>query len=255
MTISATTTPAAPAVRATLSVKTQGHAFHILIEPQGDPASIAPLCRQACLYAWPLPRFEAGDWAAAFLAAAKPHRLDDHLAGGTGIALCGHWWDQGELDFRYEVTAIEGELVIKTWRRDVTSAAYRLAFAWAGSLEGFFAFAGLEPPAPVPRRYLALFQGPDTELCILAFDGTQADADELEDRLGRAHKLGLLVTGLVVLPQGPIFELGAESIHLALDQLFNEFPPRGTASPAGSSGPPANLPPTPPTSRLQGDMP
>lgn len=219
------TTPA-PAVRAVLSVKTKGQSFHIRIEPQGDPASIALLCCRASLYAWSLPEFEAGDWAAAFLAAAKPQRADDDITSGVRFTLCSHWWDQGQLDFRYEVSAADGELVIKVWRRDLSALAYRLSPAFAGTLEEFTAFAGLEPPAPVRRRYLALFQGRETELFILAFDGTTEEADELHNRLKRARRLNLLVTGLVISALGPIFDLNAESIHLALDQLFNCFPPR-----------------------------
>ena len=83
-----------------------------------------------------------------------------------------------------------------------------------------------EPISPAPGRYIALFQGKQTELFVLAFDGTRAEADELGDRLERACKLGLLLTGLVIAPNSPILELGAENIHLALDQLFNDFPPR-----------------------------
>lgn len=95
-----------------------------------------------------------------------------------------------------------------------------------------------QPACPTPGRYIALFQGKQTELFVLAFDGTRAEADELGDRLDRACKLGLLVTGLVIAPYGPILELGAENIHLALDQLFNDFPPREASS---------DPPPTSPT--------
>ncbi|MEL3891658.1 hypothetical protein V6B08_15370 [Ferrovibrio sp. MS7] len=96
------------------------------------------------------------------------------------------------------------------------------------------------PPAPSALgRYIALFQGKQTELFVLAFDGTRAEADELGDRLDRACKLGLLLTGLVIAPNSPILELGAENIHLALDQLFNDFPPR--------EAPPETTPPPPPT--------
>ncbi|MCW0232566.1 MAG: hypothetical protein OJJ21_03105 [Ferrovibrio sp.] len=234
-------------IRAVLSIKDKGQSFHIRIEPQGDSVSVASLCRRACLYAWSLPQFEAGDWAAAFLAAAKPQRAEDSLSDGAHFALCSHWWDQGQLDFRYEVTAAEGELVIKAWRRDTSAPAYRLSLAFVGTLEEFTAFAGLEPPAPVQRRYLALFQGPETELFILAFDGTAEEADELDNRLERARHLKLLVTGLVISALGPIFDLGAESIHLALDQLFNRFPPRRPfpdhASEAPTGPPPLSTPP------------
>jgi hypothetical protein len=88
-----------------------------------------------------------------------------------------------------------------------------------------------------PKRYLALFQGPDTDLFVLAFDGTPDEADELQARLDRASQLKLLRTGLVVCPLGPICELGAESIHLLLDQLFQDFPLREAAS-----SPPPTLP-------------
>ncbi len=81
----------------------------------------------------------------------------------------------------------------------------------------------------VLKRYLALFQGPDTDLFVLAFDGTQDEADELQARLDRARQLKLLRTGLVVCPLGPICELGAESIHLVLDQVFHGVPANTTA--------------------------
>lgn len=262
--------------RAILTVKDDQAAFHIRIEPQGDPASIAPLCQKAYLHAWPLPRFEVGDWAAAFLAAAKPRRVNDSVKGGSIMALCGHWRDQGELDYRYEVTALEGQLAIKVWRRDRQTPSYRLTYAFAGSLEEFFAFAGQEPLPPVPSRYLALFQGPETELFVLPFDGTEEEADELETRLNRARALRLLVTGLVVAPLGPFFEIGAENIHLMLDQLFNSFPPRNVSEreapkheggdaqedpkPSGPDGTPptdttSRPTPTPPAGDTQGGAP
>ncbi|MEL3891698.1 hypothetical protein V6B08_15570 [Ferrovibrio sp. MS7] len=250
MSIGSNVEPPAQVIKAILSVKNRGQSFHIRIEPEGDPRNFALICYRARLYAWSLPQFEAGDWAAAFLAAAKPQRADDDVKGGANFALCSHWWDQGQLDFRYEVSALEAELVIKVWRRDLSAPAYRLSLAFAGTLEEFAAFTGLEPPTPVQRRYLALFQGPETELFILAFDGTAEEADELDNRLERARRLNLLVTGLVISALGPFFDLGAESIHLTLDQLFNRFPPRRPFpdhAPEVPTGPPSlsTLPPSP----------
>ncbi|WP_374631182.1 hypothetical protein [Ferrovibrio sp.] len=232
--------------RAVLSVKDKRQSFHIRIEPQGDLGTVALLCRRACLYAWPLPQFEAGDWAAAFLAAAKPQLTADDIKDGAQFALCGQWWDQGQLDYRYEVAAVDGDLIIKAWRRDSSALAYRLTPAFIGTVDAFDEFCSLGPQASAQRRYLALFQGPETELFILAFDGTAEDAQELDNRLERARQLRLLVTGLVISALGPICDLGAEGVHMFLDQLFNGFPPRQARSddaPDRPTGPPPERPP------------
>lgn len=234
-----------PTMRAILTVKDKGQSFHIRIKPLGDPVNVALFCRHASLYAWPLPKFEVGDWAAAFLAAAKPHRARVDIKDGVHLTLCSHWWDQGQLDYRYEVTTVEGELIVKVWRRDTSAHAYRLAPAFVGTLEELSVFAELEPTVALQRRYLALFQGPETELFVLAFDGSAEEANELDNRLECARQLKLLISGLVIPAVGPICDLGTESIHLALDQLFNRFPPR-MSPPDQASERPTGPPPPPP---------
>lgn len=57
-------------------------------------------------YAWKLPRFEADEYAAAFVRSAKE-------AGGGDVRLTSGPEQHGDLEYVYVVTCANGKLVIK----------------------------------------------------------------------------------------------------------------------------------------------
>lgn len=74
--------------------------------------------------AWPLPRFEAADMIAAFVAANKPD--------GGGIYLCcphgpDGWKHHGDLDYHYEISADDTTLMVRVYKLG-ESGAWRQIF-------------------------------------------------------------------------------------------------------------------------------
>lgn len=61
--------------------------------------------------AWDLPRFEADEFAAAFVAAAKDG------PGGVRLLHSGKWQDvaPGDIAYRYEITCVDGKLNVTAW--------------------------------------------------------------------------------------------------------------------------------------------
>lgn len=79
--------------------------YHIYKHWDGYPDSMLPYIEKAKLFAWELPRFEADEFAAAFVAANKG-------PGGGDIRITDHYKNHGDLEYRYEVRCVNGELEI-----------------------------------------------------------------------------------------------------------------------------------------------
>jgi hypothetical protein len=60
-------------------------------------------------YAWDLPRFEASDFAAAFIAANKQ-------PGGGDVYMTKSYKDHMDLEYRYEIEANEKKLFVKIYQ-------------------------------------------------------------------------------------------------------------------------------------------
>lgn len=78
-------------------------------------------------YAWPLPRFEADEFAAAFVTANKIKQYEDYpnsdkgmLGGGVRLMQSGDWQQvaPGDIAYRYEIRAVGKELHVKGWDVD-----------------------------------------------------------------------------------------------------------------------------------------
>jgi hypothetical protein len=129
--------------RCAVTVKDDRHTFHIYRHgdgypdgPNGVPATLG----QAIPFAWPLPRFEAMDFAAAIIRAWKER-------GGGNIYFCADPDLHGDLEWRYTVTFENGALQIEVF--DV----YEGAIAFKGSFEGavaHFAPATAYTPGAAP---------------------------------------------------------------------------------------------------------
>lgn len=94
--------------RAVLTIEDRtGLSFSIYTHSDGYPEGIALKMTEALQFAWPLPRFEAMDWAAAFVAANKP-------AGGGDVYLTTNSADHNDLDYVYRIgQAKNGQLIVE----------------------------------------------------------------------------------------------------------------------------------------------
>jgi hypothetical protein len=92
--------------RAVITFADDGQQFHVYKHGDGKPAEIGKALDATLPYAWPLPRYEATDFAAAFIAANK-------LKHGGGICLTTHWADHGDLDYRYLLYVSERKVMVR----------------------------------------------------------------------------------------------------------------------------------------------
>lgn len=99
------------ATRAVYSFRDGHNTFHVYKHWDGYPESALEFIDKATMYAWPLPRFEASDFAAAFIAAnKKPH--------GGDVYITDHWENHSDLEYRYMVRMIEGHLSVDIYETD-----------------------------------------------------------------------------------------------------------------------------------------
>lgn len=81
-----------------------GDTFHIYTHSDGYPEYQVVRIADAIPFAWPLPRFEAMDFAAAFVRGSKEH--------GGGVYLTPDWKRHGDLEYRYEVSPRVGDAAV-----------------------------------------------------------------------------------------------------------------------------------------------
>jgi hypothetical protein len=88
--------------RCVITVIDQRHTFHIYRHANGYPTLLAGVLAtlpEALRYAWPLPRYEAMDFAAALIRAWKK-------PGGGNIYFTTSYTAHSDLEFRYEVRQV-----------------------------------------------------------------------------------------------------------------------------------------------------
>lgn len=96
--------------RAVITFSDKDDTFHVYKHYDGYPKGVLPHISEAREYSWlsadykfgDPTRFEASDFAAAFVRATKKH--------GGDVRLTTHWNHHGDLAYRYEVTFQEGLL-------------------------------------------------------------------------------------------------------------------------------------------------
>lgn len=88
--------------RATITFMDNSSEFTIYQHYDGYASYVEGSLRLATQYAWELPRFEAGDFACAYIRATKER-------GGT-IYLTHSPGDHGDLDYRYNVHLSNGQI-------------------------------------------------------------------------------------------------------------------------------------------------
>lgn len=205
---------------AVFTIRQDDQSHHAILYPIGEPGFVAALAISALDFAWPLPRFEAADWMAALLAAAKPKRLCGAIAENATIEPCRDWRDGPPPNYRYELTCSLGRLHIRAFRRDMKAAGLRFEPIYSGDLKGFGVFVGIPKPLSLGERYLAVFQAPETGLFTLTFQGTPDEAQELADRIRSLIDNRFLKDGEVIRVSGAVHAMTVENIHLAIDQIL-----------------------------------
>lgn len=94
------------ATRAIYTFKDSDQTIHVYKHWDGYPESALKFIANALPFAWPMPRFEADDFAAAFVAANKP------AGGGGDVRLmdCGSSVPDVGQEYHYIVTVQGGRL-------------------------------------------------------------------------------------------------------------------------------------------------
>ena len=84
---------------------------HVFKHWDNYPSGAMEFLNNSLPYAWSLPRFEACEFSASFIASNKQK-------GGGDLRLAKHWDKFGDLDYRYEITLKDKNLYIKIFERD-----------------------------------------------------------------------------------------------------------------------------------------
>jgi hypothetical protein len=87
--------------RAVVTIKDESDTFHIYTHGDGYPEYQVKRIADAVPFSWPLPRFEAMDFAAAFVRGSKE--------GGGNIYFTKGHEVHGDLEYRYEISAKQGD--------------------------------------------------------------------------------------------------------------------------------------------------
>ncbi len=101
--------------------------YHVYKHHDGYPGGAARAIRKAVEHAWDLPRFEADEFAAAFVAANKTETRAGQRGGG--VRLTHGPKKHGDLEFRYEIT-FQDELHVKCYE-----VGEKDRLIWSGTLD------------------------------------------------------------------------------------------------------------------------
>ncbi len=98
----------------------RGDKFSVYQHWDGYPEGVKKTIAAAKKYAWELPRFEAMDFAAAFIAANKK-------PGGGSIYVTSGPEAHGDLAYHYDVTAVGSTLHVVAHRRGASAETFDIA--------------------------------------------------------------------------------------------------------------------------------
>ena len=90
--------------RACYTFKDDHDEFHVYKHCDGYPSGAAEFITNALHLAWKLPRFEADEFGASFVAANKND--------GGGVRLTHDWQNHGDLEYRYLIYMRDDELYV-----------------------------------------------------------------------------------------------------------------------------------------------
>ena len=104
--------------RAVYTFKDNHETIHVYKHCDGYPEGGLSWIANARHFAWNLPRFEASDFAAAFVAANKEDRrksdYPNTCGGDVRLTSATDPWDvAGDAEYHYTVTCVGGELMVR----------------------------------------------------------------------------------------------------------------------------------------------
>lgn len=89
--------------------------LNVYVHADGYPSGAAADLNKALPYAWPLPRFENDEFAAAFVAATKVGPRGKPTPGHVRLFPSGDDWSEhapGDIQFRYEISHNGTDLIV-----------------------------------------------------------------------------------------------------------------------------------------------
>jgi len=114
--------------------------FHVYKHCDGYPEGAREFISLAMEYAWPLPRFEADEFAAAFVAANKSYDgKPSH--GGIRLMKSGHWKEisTSDIEFHYTVSLKNKQLHVQanSVHHDYATDVWSVVPIFEGTLDKF----------------------------------------------------------------------------------------------------------------------
>ncbi len=119
--------------RAVYSFKDSSNTFHVYKHHDGYPSGALEWIQAALPLAWQLPRFEACEFATAFIAANKG------IHGGA-VYLTESYASHGDLDYRYEISFNGSYLIIHAYSIYFSQDKQHEKIIFEGTLEEFASF-------------------------------------------------------------------------------------------------------------------
>lgn len=99
--------------------------YHVYKHHDGYPSGALEFIARAQVHAWPLPRFEADEFACAFISANK--------SDAGGMRLTDSYKSHGDLEYRYEIRRFNKTLLIHVYAIGFTTGDSKLIAS--GTLE------------------------------------------------------------------------------------------------------------------------
>ena len=118
--------------RASYIFKDEYHAVCVYKHHDGYPEGAKEHIAKAVDFAWPLPRFEADEFGAAFVAANKLpdnyEKLPPEYRGGEVRLIPGGgdgWTTHTDIEYLYQIECVDGHIQVKAWEVDYRSDSDR----------------------------------------------------------------------------------------------------------------------------------
>lgn len=114
--------------------------FHVYKHHDGYPSGACEWIEAAKGRAWPLPRFEADEFGAAFVAANKPN--DGYPGGGVRLMPCGDIKKLAPMDiaYWYDIKPKGQTLHVSCYSIDNWEGKFKRSKVFSGPLESFAEF-------------------------------------------------------------------------------------------------------------------
>ena len=190
--------------RGVVTIADTNDIHHVYLGWNAAPRYVARAVVRTLDYVW-LPRFEASEWVAAFIAAAKPlsHFISSDRPSPFGVVrLTQDWRSHDDLSFRYLVTSKKRALwIVALSRDDADSEVYSLQFE--GNLDEFCAYAGIDPEEPhLVARPSRQPTAPGAAASSTSYPDLPPKSDATDESFHGSTRLPITVDELVNLLEG-----------------------------------------------------